>query len=323
MIVCNALLCAAQPAPPSFCFVVADDVVHARPLRNRLRVVQHYRERVPYVGMDGTWLKPEETLPLHGGPLFRDSTLGWTVYHPREAMAESFVWVMRGEDTMRVDLPEDPKALMLRAWERASRETPEVIRFRKGHFSVEELVADQWAVTAARSLAEQLVAADVAADEQQLVALEQYYREQPPPVPPTKPRTPPPSMTEKDWEVFWSEQPPLKKVKLDRVHADTVWVRLTGRVMLDGGCGSGMPLFGVEMLTDTGWVERIPFDMTQMDCGMPWVDWEDHLVMLPPLRWWVSAHQPEGSKEMRLGSYRLFFVGGDLKRQWTGAFVVE
>lgn len=130
-------------------------------------------------------------------------------------------------------------------------------------------------------------------------------------------------MTEQDWEVFWSEQPPLKKVKLARVSADTIRVRLTGRVMLNGGCGSGMPLFGVELLTDTGWVDRIPFEMIQMDCGMPWADWEDHVVMLPPLRWWIASHQPEGSKEMRAGSYRIFFVGGDLKRRWTEAFVVE
>jgi len=43
-------------------------------------------------------------------------------------------------------------------------------------------------------------------------------------------------------------------------------------------------------------------------------------VMLPPLRWWVAAHQPEGSKVMRPASYRLFFVGGDLKRLSTEAF---
>jgi hypothetical protein len=34
------------------------------------------------------------------------------------------------------------------------------------------------------------------------------------------------------------------------------------------------------MRTDTGWVERIPFDLTQVDCGMPWGDWQEQLVML-------------------------------------------
>jgi hypothetical protein len=127
-------------------------------------------------------------------------------------------------------------------------------------------------------------------------------------------------MTEEGWAAYWAQQPPLKEVHVDSVSADTVWVRLTGRVMLDGGCASGMPLFGIEMLTDTGWVERIPFDLTQMDCGMPWGDWNEQVVMLHPLRWWIAAHQPEGKKTILPGSYRLFFVGGDLKRLWTEAF---
>ena len=312
----------AQPSPPSFCFVLAEDRAVVRPLGNDPRVVQYYRERVPYVGVNVTWLKPEEVLPLQGGPLFRDSTVGWTVYHPVEGMAESYVRVIQGTDTMHIDLSEDPKPLIDRAWARADRDTPEVIRFRKGHFAVEELIADQWAVAAADTLAKRLVAEDEAAYRNELAALEQYYRDQPQPVPPAPPYTPPPPMTEQDWEAYWAQQPPLKQVHLDRVSADTVWVKITGRVMLNGGCASGMPLFGVEMLTDTGWVERIPFDMTQMDCGMPWGDWNEQVVMLHPLRWWIGAHQPEGRKEMLPGSYRLFFVGGDLKRRWTEPFVV-
>ncbi len=323
VIVCNALLCAAQPGPPSFCFVVAEDVVGALPSRRPLRVVQHYRERVPYCGFSGSFLGAVQVLPLEGGALFRDSTMGWTVYHPLEGMAESFVLVILRDDTMRLDLPEDPKLLMERAWKRAARATPELIRFCKGRHAVEELVADQWAVTAARSLAEQLVAEDDAAYEQELAALEQYYRDQPPPVPPSPPYTPPPPMTEADWAAYWAQQPPLKNVQVERMNADTLWVKLSGRVMLDGGCASGLPLFGIELRTDTGWVERIPFDMTQMDCGMPWAHWEEHVVMLPPLRWWIGAHQPDGKRKMQPGSYRLFFVGGDLKRQYTEPFVFE
>lgn len=54
--------------------------------------------------------------------------------------------------------------------------------------------------------------------------------------------------------------------------------------------------------TDRHGVERIPSELTQMDCGLPWTDWEDHAVMLPPLRWWVSAHQSAGTKELIRGS---------------------
>ncbi len=320
----------AQPSPPSFCFVLAEDRVVLHPLSStsmgpsgRIAVVQHYRERVPYVGVNGSWLKPEEILPLQGGPLFGDSTSHWTVYHPREAMAVSFVLVIRGADTMRIDLPEDPTQLIDRAWARADRDTPEVIRFRKGRHVVEELVVEPWAVSAANTLAEQLIAGDKAMYEQQLSELEQYYRDQPPPAPPVPPYTPPPPMTEEDLEAYWAQQPPLKEAELDRVGADTAWVRLSGRVMLNGGCASGIPLFGIELHTDTGWVDRIPFELIQMDCGMPWADWKDHVVMLPPLKWWIAVHQPEGRKEMLPGSYRLFFVGGDMKRQWTAPFTVE
>jgi hypothetical protein len=130
-------------------------------------------------------------------------------------------------------------------------------------------------------------------------------------------------MTEEDREAYWAQQPPLKQIHLDHVSADTVWVRLTGRVMLNGGCASGMPLFGIEMLTDTGWVERIPFDLTQMDCGMPWADWEDHAVMLPPLRWWTSANQPAATQELKPGTYRLVLMGANMEHMRTEGFVVQ
>jgi hypothetical protein len=78
-----------------------------------------------------------------------------------------------------------------------------------------------------------------------------------------------------------------------------------------------------QLNTDTGWAERIPFDLTQMDCGMPWADWEDHVVMMLPLHWWVAAHQPEGKKELVSGSYRLRFVGANMKALWTRPFVLD
>ncbi len=56
---------------------------------------------------------------------------------------------------------------------------------------------------------------------------------------------------------------------------------------------------------------------------MPWADWEGHRVTIPPLCWWVGVHQPEGRKELLQESYRLFFVGGDLKRMWTAPFMVD
>ncbi len=310
-------------AQPSFSFALAEDRQEASALARSVAVVQHYRERIPYFGINGSYLGPVQELALEGGHLFRDSKQHWMMYSPVEAVAESYVLVIHEKDTMRIDLPEDPKQLIDRAWLRGERNTPEVIRFRKGRYAVEQLVADPWAERAANTLAKRLIAEDDAAYKQELAELEEYYRNQPPPVPPAPPRAPPPPMTEEDWAAFWAQQPPLKQVRMDRMNADTVCVKITGRVMLNGGCGSGMPLFGIEMHTDSGWVDRIPFDMTQMDCGMSWADWEGHVLMLPPLRWWIGEHQPEGKKAMLPGSYRLFFVGGDLKRMWTEPFAVE
>ncbi|HMC98435.1 MAG TPA: hypothetical protein VKG92_12315, partial [Flavobacteriales bacterium] len=185
----------------------------------------------------------------------------------------------------------------------------------------EQLVDGSWSVAVANAMAKRLIMQDDAAYKQQLADQAEYYRDLPPPAPPSVPYIPPPPMTQEEWEEELARQPGLKEVQVDRVHADTVWVRITGRVMLDGGCASGMPLFGLEMPTDSGWVERIPFELIQMDCGMPWADWEDRVVMMP-LRWWVAANSREGQRELAPGGYRLFFLGGDGKEMWTALFTV-
>jgi hypothetical protein len=310
----------AQPQPPDFCFVISEPGNADDPLARPYEVKQQYRERVHYYNSDRIWLKPDTAINLQSGDLFKDKNGGWRVFTPVTGVAESRILVIAGTDTMHFDLPDDMRPLIDRAWARWDRPSPEVIRFRKGRYAVEELVAEPRSVAAANTLAKRLIAADDEAYKQQLADLEEYYRNLSPPQPAPRPCTPPPPMTEEDRAAYWAQQPPLKRIHLDHVSADTVWVRITGRVMLDGGCASGMPLFGIEMLADTGWVERIPFDLTQMDCGMPWGDWEEQVVKLPALRWWVSVHQPEGKKELLPGSYRLFFVGGDLKRLWTEAF---
>ncbi|MCB0771388.1 MAG: hypothetical protein KDC00_13390 [Flavobacteriales bacterium] len=316
---CLPLLVRSQPSPPSFCIVLAHDREALRPLEREVNVVQLYRERVPYVGINGSWSKPEEVTPLQGGPLFRDSTERWTVYHPLEGMAESHLLITAGTDTMRIDLPEDPSQLIDRAWSRGQRDTPEVIRFRKGRYAIEDLIQAPWAISAARKLAGRLIAEDEAAYKKELAALEEYYRNQAPPAAPAPPYTPPPPMTEQDWADHWAQQPPLKEVLVERTSADTVWQRITGRVMLNGGCGSGMPIIGIEMLSDTGWVERIPFDPTQMDCGLPWADWEDHRITLP-LRWWLYNYRRVDDGFFIPGNYRIVLMGGNMKEVRSPSF---
>ncbi len=228
---------------------------------------------------------------------------------------------------MRIDLPDaatERWALVQHVMQRSGDlPSPEVIRFRPGRFTYAELMNDTIFDELEARLAKRLKEAANASYTKQLAELEEYYRTHPPTVAPAPAPPPPASPTQEQWEAEMAKQPGLRNVEVDRMNADTVWVRITGRVMLDGGCASGMPLFGLEMLTDTGWVERIPFDLTQMDCGMSWADWDQHVVMLPPLRWWVAAHQPEGHKELVPGRYRLLFAGGDVKRRRTEAFQIR
>lgn len=304
-----------------FTFTLAEDVKKPRPFTREHRVEQHYRERVPYVGVNGTWLKPDVVLPLQGGPLFTEPAAHWLTYAPVEDMAESFVLVIAGVDTLRIDLPEHMDVLRERAYARWDRDTPEVLRFRKGRHALEELVKGPWCTEAADRLALRMIAADEAAYRKELVELAAYYRAQPPPVPPTN-KEPPHTPTAEEIEREIAQRPGLQEVKVDSVVAGNVWVRISGRVMLTGGCGSGMPLYGVELRNDTGWVERIPFELEQMDCGLPWADWTDHPVMIP-MAWWVRVNSREGAGELDPGNYRLVLMGANGQMKRTDAFVLE
>lgn len=317
------LLAFAQPEPPDFCFVISEPGDADKPLSRTYVVQQQFRERVLYYDSDRSWLKPDTTITLQGGPLFQATDERWQVYHPWEAQANSCVLVIAGKDTMRVDLPEDPQVLNERAWHRYERGSPEVIRFRKGRSSMVELLNGSETQRVSEALARKLKTEHDKVYKQSLADLEEYYRKQPPPEPPRTPTVPPAPMTEEDWKVFWAEQPPLKEAMVERTSADTVWLRITGRVMLDGGCASGMPLFGIEMLTDTGWKERLPRREGQMDCGMPWGDWEERVVMLPPLLWWVGANSSEPTKELKPGTYRIVLMGGNMKEVRTEEFRLE
>jgi hypothetical protein len=312
---------AAQPEPPSFCFVLAEDVKAMRPLQGSVTVVHYYLDPVPYHGTPGRDLSKNEVQALQGGPLFRDSSEQWVKYMPVPALGRAHLLVIQGTDTMRIDLSDGPLALIERAWLRADRDTPEVIRFRKGSYAIEQLVDEPWALAATNTMAERLLAEDEATYRKQTAELEEYYRNLPPTEPPVPPPAPPAPMTpEEQIAAFWADRPPLSSARIDRVNADTIWVEFTGRVMLNGDCSSSMPMFGLEMRSDTGWVERIPFDYGQMDCGLPWADWEGHEFVMP-LQWWAERRSRE--HELAPGRYRLLFMGGNREMVRTASFSLK
>lgn len=312
----------AQPQPPAFHFVLAGEGEPLRPLERAVHVVQHYRERIPYAGMHATGLKPEATLVLRSGPVFRDSTEAWRWFHPLEGMAESYLMIVAGPDTMRIELPENTTGLTQQAQQRADRDTPEVIRFRTGSHAMEHLMVEAWAMRAAAHLSTRLTAEDVREDER--VRAEQLaWQLMHPPAPSTKPVQPVSQLTPEEIMAEITARPGLKRIRLLRVHADTVWVGITGRVMLDGGCASGMPLFGLEMRTDSGWVERHAMRDVQMACGMPWADWSDQEVKLPSLRWWVGANSPADRRVLAPGTYRVVLMGANMALMHTEDFELD
>ena len=129
-------------------------------------------------------------------------------------------------------------------------------------------------------------------------------------------------MTQEQWEAEVAKLPGLEKVALERVAGDTVQVRITGRVMLDGGCASSMPLMAVELLTDSGWIERLPMHDWQLDCGLSSADWTDRQVIIP-LAWWVHNFRGRGDGLLVSGTYRLRFRGANMKDMRTAAFTLD
>ncbi|MCB9162994.1 MAG: hypothetical protein H6592_00955 [Flavobacteriales bacterium] len=305
----------AQPAPPDFCFVISEPGDADKPLSRAYVVNQQYRERVFYYNSDRYWLKPDTIITLPSRDLFQTDNGGWRVYTPLVGVSGSRILVIAGKDTMRIDLPDDPLPLMERAWRRWDLPSPEVMRFKPGR---------TWEVSTCINEYQ----AGVAANQVLLPRLQKEAEWVPPPMeipppglrPPVKPVVPPPPPSPAEIEREIAARPGLKRVRIARVLGDSVWVRITGRVMLNGGCGSGMPLFGIDLLTDSGWVERLPVRQEQMDCGMPWIDWRNQEVLLPPLRWWVGVDSPAATKELLPGTYRIVLMGANMKNLATPAF---
>ncbi|MGV3636863.1 MAG: hypothetical protein ACO1NQ_04355 [Flavobacteriales bacterium] len=241
------------------------------------------------------------------------------------------VVVQRDGQVMRIRVPNDTRerqplveAVQRRSGDHAS---PEVFRYRPGTYTFAELAVDAAFDALEARLAERSKEQreDRYDAEQRALAsatkrAERNRQKAPPLVP-----VPPPSIPRPvhPAELHVVMVPGIDSITVARVNADTVWLRIRGRVMLDGGCASNRPLFGIERWTDTGWVERVPMQHAQMDCGMPWADWREHEVMLPPLRWWTGANQPAATRELKPGMYRVVLMGANGERMWTEAFEVR
>lgn len=307
----------AQPDPPSFCFVVAKDADRSWPFVAPLHVVEHYRQRWGYEDRDQMWLLPDTAITLQAAPAFPAEGALWERYYPHLG-AENYLLLIADADTMRVDLP-DARWLLDRALRRWDRDTPEVLFFHPGHFQAMDLFQQPAADQAADRLAQGLIAVEETAYQRQLAEAEaRAHAAAPRESEPVPRKDPVPSTPDPVIEVRRG----LEHITIARQRADSLWLRITGSIMLDGGCASNMPFFGIEMATDTGWVERLPMRDVQMDCGMPTAEWEDHVLMLPPLRWWVTVGRPASQKELVTGMYRLVLQGANGQLFRTDPFLL-
>ncbi len=311
----------AQPNPPDISFTLAANTNKARPFIEAHEVQLRYQD-TPLNG-------PTEGGPLASTPLFADTTTGWRHYRLGDCpCVEMHVLVIAGSDTMRIDFP-DAKTerwmLIQHAMGRWDRNTPQVIRFRKGRFAFNGSVKDPWSEAASTRFAQRLIAEERVLYQKQLTAQEDYYRNRPPPAPdPPVPQSPPPALTQAELDSIADARGHLNSVVLDRSRftlLEKVDVRITGIVMLDGGCASRNPMFSVWRMSVAGWAELVPFPSAQMDCGMPSAEWTDYLFALD-LGWWIRVHSGPVNKELEPGTYRLVFMGADGKKMMTAPFEV-
>jgi hypothetical protein len=82
---------------------------------------------------------------------------------------------------------------------------------------------------------------------------------------------------------------------------DTIVVRVTGHVKLDGNCGGSTPLYGFQRKEDDAWTDHLPPGRIQMCCGMPSAEWFQHTVALIP----AHVARPAYGRPWVPGEYRV------------------
>ena len=306
----------AQPSPPDISFTLATNTEGIRPFTKSHEVLLRYQD-TPLNG-------PVEGGLLPSTPLFADTTTGWLHYRLGDCYCTGMhVLVIAGRDTMRIDFPDSNTerwTMIQHAMGRWNRDTPQVIRFRPGRFAFSAFQEDPWSETVSNSFAERLIAEEELHYRRQLAEQDEYYRTRPAAV--AQSVAPPPAPVQHDSVAV--AQGHLNSVVIERSRStasEKVEVRITGTVILDGGCASNNPMFSVWRMSADGWAELVPFPSAQMDCGMPSVKWTDHVFVLD-LKWWVSVHSRGGSGELEPGTYRLVFMGADTGKMMTGPFEV-
>lgn len=113
----------------------------------------------------------------------------------------------------------------------------------------------------------------------------------------------------------------VRKAEVIRVNKEEADVRLTGNIMLDGGC-SPKPYWSLEWRSGTGWNTCIPFPGAQALCGAgSWV-YRNEVFHLQ-LGTWGPNHFPLNKGPLVPGTYRLVFMGPNGRTKRTREFRLE
>lgn len=81
---------------------------------------------------------------------------------------------------------------------------------------------------------------------------------------------------------------------------DTIVVRITGNVKLDGGCGSSTPLYGFQRREGDAWVDYLPPCNVQLCCGLPDRWFQETVALIP-----AQVAMPRRGRPWKPGEYRV------------------
>jgi hypothetical protein len=186
--------------------------------------------------------------------------------------------------------------------------SPEVIRFRPGRFSYVALAQEGALQEVEQRIADRLVK-DAGKATNVRVA-------------PWLPMSAQPIATAPHEEQPQVPAPHGGIMRLVERRGDTLVLRVTGAVMLDGGCTSNSPMMAVEVnVSHDNWLQLASTMDVQMDCGRPTMEWKDHELRIPVVEW-TQRHGPQGLAVMP-GRYRLGVRFADGSLHWTKAFTLE
>lgn len=215
---------------------------------------------------------------------------------------DQYLLVIQAGDTMRVDMPNDVNTRGHLVHNRVARSglvpSPEVMRFRPGHFRFVALAQDSRMHEVEQRIAQNLIRESKKRDAVSTRKIEHVGG-------PTE------AMQVRDRTSATCE------VKLVELRGDVAVLRFWGNVMLTGACGGIMPLMAMEVMGNSGWEELVPMQEEQLDCGPSSEEANGHELHIPLVEW-MQAH----GRSAMPGRYRLRFRFADGAVRWTKAFTL-